>query len=279
MTGDSAVDALVAARAHLIHTDKITTYDELDVLAGDVDKDGEVSVDDYSVQVNAAVGNSEIDQNATGSEDEGTLEVADQVYTSTELGDYKTVAEEDVTLTFNDTLMDPSHYDIGDCEYKTDAETGEFYGEIVISGKGLFSGDITVRFEVVSLLEKIVATVNEVIDDANLSNVVKAKYELVNGVADIKVEVNASDIIRNNFDVDMEGLNGLLTKIDDFKARYLQKASLTVGDLAIANNGDFDRSAVKALVVFLVHISPMTKLFGQTILLPTQRLLHLQMVQ
>lgn len=245
LTGDSAIDVIDAAQAQRIHTGKVTPT-ELAIIAGDADKDGEITVDDYASQVNAAVGNKAVDQNATGSEKEGTLDVADQVYTSTDINDYKAVLDEDVSLTFNKVEIDANHYEIGDCEYVN--RDGEFFGTVEITGKGLFSGTVVVEFKVVSLLEKVVATVNEVIEDANLANVVKAKYEVVDGVADIKVEVNASNIIRGNFDVEMDGLNGLLTKIDDFKARYLQDASLTVGDLAIATNGDFDRSAIKALV-------------------------------
>ena len=245
LTGDSAIDVIDAAQAQRIHTGKVTPT-ELAIIAGDADKDGEITVDDYASQVNAAVGNKDVDQNATGSEKEGTLDVADQVYTSTDINDYKAVLDEDVSLTFNKAEIDANHYEIGDCKYVN--KDGEFIGTVEITGKGLFSGTVVVEFKVVSLLEKVVATVNEVIEDANLANVVKAKYEVVDGVADIKVEVNASDIIRGNFAVDMAGLNGLLTKIDEFKARHLQEVSLTVGDLAIANNGDFDRSAIKALV-------------------------------
>ncbi len=245
LTGDSAVDVIDAAQAQRIHTGKVEAT-ELALKAGDADKNGEITAEDYALQVNAAVGNKEVDQNATGSEKEGTLDVADQVYTSTDINDYNAVLDEDVSLTFNKAEIDAKHYEIGDCEYVN--KDGEFFGTVEITGKGLFSGSVIVEFKVVSLLEKVVATVNEVIADANLDNVVKAKYDVVDGVADIKVEVNASDIIRGNFDVEMAGLNGLLTKIEEFKARHLQEVSLTVGDLAIAENGDFNRSAIKALV-------------------------------
>lgn len=245
LTGDSAIDVIDAAQAQRIHTGKVEPTD-LALLAGDSDKDGEITAEDYALQVNAAVGNKEVDQNAKGSDEEGTLEIADQVYTSTDINDYTAILDEDVTLKFNDAEINADHYEIGDCNYVN--KDGEFFGTVEITGKGLFSGTVLVEFKVVSLLEKVVATVNEVIADANLDNVVKAKYDVVDGVADIKVEVNASNIIRGNFDVEMAGLNGLLTKIEEFKSRHLQEVSLTVGDLAIAENGDFDRSAIKALV-------------------------------
>ncbi len=246
LTGDSAIDVIDAAMAQRYHTGKIEAP-ELAVVAGDADKDGEIDVNDYALQVNAAVGNDGIGQNATGTEDAGIVEVEEQVYVSGDETKYA-LADEDVTLTYNDIEVDSKYFDISDVKYVKDAETSEIYGEVTITGKGLFHGEITLKIEVVSLLEKAVATVNEVIEDANLANVVEAKYELVDGVADIKVNVNASKIIRGQFNVDMNGLNGLLTKIDEFKARHLQEVSLTVGDLAIANNGDFDRSAIKALV-------------------------------
>ncbi len=246
LTGDSVIDVVDAAQAQRYHTGKVEAP-ELALVAGDADKDGEIDANDYSLQVNAAVGNDKINQNATGTEDTGLVEVDEQVYVSDNTGKYA-LAEEDVTLTFNDIEVDSKYFDISDVKYDRDVETNEIYGKVTITGKGLFHGSITLKIEVVSLLEKVVATVNEVIEDANLSEVVKAEYALVDGVADIKVNVNASKIIRGKFNIDMSGLNGLLTKIDEFKAEYLQEASLTVGDLAIAANGDFDRSAIKALV-------------------------------
>ena len=246
LTGDSVIDVIDAAQAQRISAGKVEAT-ELAVYAGDADKDGEITVDDYATQVNAAISEEPFNQNATGTEKTGIVEVDEQVFVSENKEDYA-LSDKDVTLTYNDIEVDSRYFDISDVKYDKVEETGEIYGEVTITGKGLFRGEITLKIEVVSLLEKAVATVNEVIEDANLADVVTAKYNVVNGVADIKVEVNASKIIRGNFDVNMAGLNGLLTKIDEFKAENLQEATLTVGDLAIATNGDFDRAAIKALV-------------------------------
>ena len=246
LTGDSVIDVVDAAQAQRISAGKVEAT-ALALVAGDADKDGEISVEEYGDQVNAAISEEPFNQNATGTEKTGIVEVDEQVFVSESKEDYA-LSDEDVTLTYNDIEVDSRYFDISDVKYDKVEETGEIYGEVTITGKGLFRGEITLKIEVVSLLEKAVATVNEVIEDANLADVVTAKYDVVNGVADIKVEVNASKIIRGNFDVNMAGLNGLLTKIDEFKAENLQEATLTVGDLAIATNGDFDRSAIKALV-------------------------------
>ena len=246
ISGDSVIDVVDAAMSQRIQSG-VAEATELALVAGDSDDDGEITANDYSVQVNAAVSEEDVDQKATGSDSAGLVEVEDQVYISGETTDY-TLADEDVTLTFNDLTVDSKYYEISNVDYVKDEETQEIYGEVTITGKGLFSGEIKVKVAVVSLLEKAVATVNEVLEDANLSETVYATYSLTDGVADIKLNVNASDIIRGNFSVDMNGLNGLLTKIDEFQVKYLQEASLTVGDLAIATNGDFDRSAIKSLV-------------------------------
>lgn len=249
VTGDSVYDVLDAVQVNRYSTG-VSTPEAIDVIAVDSDANGEISVEDYASYVNSVVSEEPIDQNAGKSDKDGLVEIDDQVYVSESADDYAPVADEDITLSYNDIVVDEKYYSVNKDSYKytKNEVTGEIVGTVNIEGKGLFGGVITVEFKVVSLLEKVVATVNEVIEDANLSNVVKAKYELVNGVADIKVEVNASNIIRGNFDVNMAGLNGLLTKIDAFQAKYLQEASLTVGDLAIATNGDFDRAAIKALV-------------------------------
>ncbi len=248
VTGDSVYDVLDMVQVNRFAENKAEPED-IDVIAVDTNEDGEISPEDYSSYVNTIKSNEAIDQNAGKTDTDGLVEIDDQVYTSENADDYQPVDDKDITLSYNDIVVDEKYYTVDKESYKyTKNDDGEIVGTVNIEGKGLFGGTITVEFNVVSLLEKIVGTVNEVIEDANLADVVAAKYDVVDGVADIKVEVNASNIIRGSFDVDMAGLNGLLTKIDSFKAKYLQEASLTVGDLAIATNGDFDRSAIKALV-------------------------------
>jgi len=248
VTGDSVYDVLDMVQVNRFAENKAEPED-IDVIAVDTNEDGEISPEDYSSYVNTIKSNDTIDQNAGKTDTDGLVEIDDQVYTSENADDYQPVDDEDITLSYNDIVVDEKYYTVDKESYKyTKNDDGEIVGTVNIEGKGLFGGTITVEFNVVSLLEKIVGTVNEVIEDANLAEVVTAEYNFVDGVADIQVKVDASDIIRGNFNVDMAGLNGLLTKIDSFKAKYLQEASLTVGDLAIATNGDFDRSAIKALV-------------------------------
>ena len=248
VTGDSVYDVLDMVQVNRFAENKAEPED-IDVIAVDTNEDGEISPEDYSSYVNTIKSNDTIDQNAGKTDTEGLVEIDDQVYTSENADDYQPVDDEDITLSYNDIVVDEKYYTVDKESYKyTKNDDGEIVGTVNIEGKGLFGGTITVEFNVVSLLEKIVGTVNEVIEDANLAEVVTAEYNFVDGVADIQVKVDASDIIRGNFNVDMAGLNGLLTKIDSFKAKYLQEASLTVCDLAIATNGDFDRSAIKALV-------------------------------
>ncbi len=248
VTGDSVYDVLDMVQVNRFAENKAEPED-IDVIAVDTNEDGEISPEDYSSYVNTIKSNEAIDQNAGKTDTDGLVEIDDQVYTSENASDYQPVDDEDITLSYNDIVVDEKYYTVDKESYKyTKNDNGEIVGTVNIEGKGLFGGTITVEFNVVSLLEKIVGTVNEVIEDANLDEVVYAKYEVVDGVADIKVEVDASKVIRGNFNVDMAGLNGLLTKIDSFKAKYLQEVDLTVGDLAIATDGDFDRSAIKALV-------------------------------
>ena len=248
VTGDSVYDVLDMVQVNRFAENNAEPED-IDVFAVDTNEDGEISPEDYSSYVNTIKSNDTIDQNAGKTDTDGLVEIDDQVYTSENADDYQPVDDEDITLSYNDIVVDEKYYTVDKESYKyTKNDDGEIVGTVDIEGKGLFGGTITVEFNVVSLLEKIVGTVNEVIEDANLAEVVTAEYNFVDGVADIQVKVDASDIIRGNFNVDMAGLNGLLTKIDSFKAKYLQEASLTVGDLAIATNGDFDRSAIKSLV-------------------------------
>jgi len=245
VTGDGVYDVIDLAQSAL-YANEQDVPDELDTLAVDGNNDGVIKVDDYSEIVNAVVGEKTVSQNGTGTEEESVVEIDDQVFTG---ADEPVVTIDDVTLTFNNGVIDSKHYEVvGDGEYDYIEEDGELYGVITVKGTGLFAGEATIKFKVVSLLEKIVATVNEVIADANLKDVVSVDRVVTGDVTDITVNVNASNIIRGNFDVDMAGLNGLLTKIEEFKAEYLQEVDLTVGDLAIATNGDFDRGAIKALV-------------------------------
>lgn len=248
LTGDSAIDVIDAAQSQRFHTGKVTPT-ELELLAGDADKDGEISVDDYASQVNAAVGNDDVDQNATGTKTESTLDVDAPVYTTDDLDSYineAPITEEDVTLEFNDIVVDSRYYAVTGYDYKE--VNGEFIGIATIEGKGLFSGITTVEFKVVSLLEKIVATVNGVIEDAKLDGVVKVEKagETVN------VKIDAGAVISGDFAADVSALNGLLAKIDDFRAKNLKEVDLVVENYAIANNGAFNRSEIKALGIDLI---------------------------
>ena len=248
LTGDSAIDVIDAAQSQRFHTGKVTPT-EIEVLAGDADKDGEISVDDYASQVNAAVGNDEVDQNATGTKTESTLDVDAPVYTTDDVDSYineAPITEEDVTLEFNDIVVDSRYYAVTGYDYKE--VNGEFIGTATIEGKGLFSGTTTVQFKVVSLVEKIVATVNGVIEDANLDSVVKVEK----AGSTIDVKINADAVISGDLAADVTALNGLLAKIDDFRAKNLKEVDLVVENYAIANNGAFNRSEIKAFGIDLI---------------------------
>ena len=248
LTGDSAIDVIDAAQAQRLHTGKVLPT-ELELLAGDTNKDGEISVDEYADQVNAAVGNVELDQNATGTDTEGKLEVDAPVYENSEKEYYEKnapITDEDVTLEFNDIVVDSRYYTVTGYDYEE--VNGEFIGTATIEGKGLFSGVTKVEFKVVSLLEKIVATVNGVIEDAKLDGVVK----VVKTGNKVDVVINAGTVITGDFAADVSALNGLLAKIDDFRAKNLKEVDLVVEDYAIANNGAFNRSEIKALGIDLI---------------------------
>ena len=248
LTGDSAIDVIDAAQSQRFHTGKVTPT-ELELLAGDADKDGEISVDDYASQVNAAVGNDDVDQNATGTKTESTLDVDAPVYTTDDVDSYineAPITEEDVTLEFNDIVVDSRYYAVTGYDYKE--VNGEFIGIATIEGKGLFSGITTVEFKVVSLLEKIVATVNGVIEDANLDSVIKVEK----AGSTIDVKINADAVISGDLAADVTALNGLLAKIDDFRAKNLKEVDLVVENYAIANNGAFNRSEIKAFGIDLI---------------------------
>lgn len=248
LTGDSAIDVIDAAQSQRFHTGKVTPT-ELELLAGDADKDGEISVDDYASQVNAAVGNDDVDQNATGTKTESTLDVDAPVYTTDDVDSYineAPITEEDVTLEFNDIVVDSRYYAVTGYDYKE--VNGEFIGTATIEGKGLFSGTTTVQFKVVSLVEKIVATVNGVIEDANLDSVIKVEK----AGSTIDVKINADAVISGDLAADVTALNGLLAKIDDFRAKNLKEVDLVVENYAIANNGAFNRSEIKAFGIDLI---------------------------
>ena len=246
VTGDSVVDVLDATMISRYANGHAKPTTKSEVIAVDTNDDGAITEAEYQEQVNVLVDSTkDFDQKQDGTKEEVKTEVENQVVT--DANDKPVIEEKDVNITFNNGVVSDEHYYVDSYTYKTN-DANELVGVAIIKGKGLFTGTVEVEFELVSLLEKIVATVNGVIADANLANIVTVNAVKNADVTDITVEVNATEAVSGNFDVNMAALNGLLTEIDEFKADNLQTASLTVGDYVIAENGDFSRSAIKALV-------------------------------
>ncbi len=245
VTGDSVYDVLDAVQMEK-YVKELATPSNVEVMAADKDNDGAISVEDFSKQVNVVVGELEVAQNNNGTVEESEVEVDDQVFT----GEAKpVVTTEDITLTFNNGLIDEEHYVIDeDSYYYYTNEAEELIGQVTVNGTGLFGGSAVVEFKVVSLLEKIVATVNGVIEDAKLNEVVN----LVKKGNNVDVVIDAGAVIAGDFAADVSALNGLLAKIDDFRAKNLKEVSLVVEEYALANNGAFNRGEIKALGFDLV---------------------------
>ena len=208
--------------------------------------DDEISEKDYQNIVNDVVSEA-VDQNK--GENANIVEsivVEDQIYT----GDKITIDGDDVEILFNEESLSQSHYQIVPDSYVTniDPETGKETVSVTLEGKGLFGGTITVEFEVIGLIQSIVDEVNAVIADAKLDNIVEVVYTNNADVDDIDIVINASNAIRGNFDVNMAAFNGLLAKIDEYRADKLEGLNLTVDNFALASNGSFSRGDVKNFV-------------------------------
>ena len=252
VTGDSVYDVLDAVQMNKYVSEQATPS-AVEVMAVDSNNDGDLSVEDFSEQVNVVVGDLDVAQKNEGTVEDSEVVVDDQVFVgeSEEEDELPVVNVEDVSLTFNNGVVESKHYAIvgdGSYNYEYDDVTGEYYGTITVQGTGLFGGTAVIKFPVVSLLEKIVATVNDVITDAKLDNIVKV---VKNGSA-VDVKINASAVIDGDIAADVDALNGLLAKIDDFRAKNLKEVSLVVEEFALASNGAFNRSEIKALAFDLV---------------------------
>ena len=208
--------------------------------------DDEISEIDYQNIVNDVVSES-VDQNkGTNANVVESIVVEDQIYT----GDKITIDSDDVEILFNKESLSQSHYQIVPDSYVTniDPETGKETISVTLEGTGLFGGTITVEFEVIGLIQSIVDEVNAVIADAKLGNIVEVVYTNNADVDDIDIVINASNAIRGNFDVNMAAFNGLLAKIDEYRADKLEGLNLTVDSFALASNGSFSRGDVKNFV-------------------------------
>ena len=201
---------------------------------------------------NTVVADKDINQNK-GDEKTNTVEsivIEDQVYTGAPV-----TVDGAVEILFNDSILANEHYEIVPDSYKSnvDKTTGKEKATVTLRGKGLFAGEIVVEFEIVGILQSIVNEVNKVIAEANLADVCQVVYTNNADVDNIDVVINASKAIRGDFNVNMEALNGLLTKIDEYRAENLPGLALTVDEFALASNGSFSRSDVKAFVFDLVR--------------------------
>ena len=199
---------------------------------------------------NAVMKDEEIDQNK-GDENANTVEsivIEDQVYTGEEI-----TVDGDIEILFNDAVLADDHYEIVKYDRNIDQTTGKEKATVTLKGKGLFAGEIVVEFEIVGILQSIVNEVNKVIAEANLADVCQVVYTNNADVDNIDVVINASKAIRGDFNVNMEALNGLLTKIDEYRAENLPGLALTVDEFALASNGSFSRGDVKAFVFDLVR--------------------------
>ncbi len=212
-----------------------------------------INVEAYQVAVNNAIldETEEVDQNQ--GQNANTVEsivIDDQVYTGAPV-----TVDGDVEILFNGGALSDTHYEIVPDSYKRniDQTTGKEKATVTLRGKGLFAGEIVVEFEIVGLLYDIVNEVNAVIEEAQLSDVVKAVYTNNADVDNIDIVVNASKAVRGDFDMNMAALNGLLAKIDEYRAEKLPGLNLVVDEFALASNGSFSRADVKNFVFDLVR--------------------------
>ena len=209
-----------------------------------------ITVDTYQTVVNNAVIDDEkIDQNK--GQNANTVEsivIEDQVYTGAPVE-----VDGDIEILFNNATLANDHYEIVKYDRNIDQTTGEEKATVTLKGKGLFAGEIVVEFQIVGILQSIVNEVNKVIAEANLADVCQVVYTNNADVDNIDVVINASKAIRGDFNVNMEALNGLLAKIDAYRAENLPGLALTVDEFALASNGSFSRGDVKAFVFDLVR--------------------------
>lgn len=247
VNGDSAcdvLDAMILANVSA-YKDSFGADDAVKMAAKTPETlDEDLDETDYQAIVNSVVSDV-VDQNkgANANVVEDAV-IEDQIYTGSEIK-----PEDDIVITFNDGVLSNEHYKVVGYELNTDLTTGEKKAIVTIEGTGLFSGTRVIEFEIVGILQDIVNEVNAVIKEAALDDLVKVIYTPVddnNGNVDI--EVNASKFIRGDFEANMAAFNGLLARIDEYRAEKLQEVDCTVGEFALANNGSFSRAAIKNFV-------------------------------
>ncbi len=247
VNGDSACDVLDAMILANIsaYKDSFGADDAVKMAAKTPETlDEDLDETDYQAIVNSVVSDV-VDQNkGTNANVVEDAVIEDQIYTGLEIK-----PDEDIVITFNEEVLSNEHYKVVGYEFNTDLTTGEKKAIVTIEGTGLFSGTRVIEFEIVGILQDIVNEVNAVIKEAALDDLVKVIYTPVddnNGNVDI--EVNASKFIRGDFDANMAAFNGLLARIDEYRAEKLQEVDCTVGEFALANNGSFSRTAIKNFV-------------------------------
>lgn len=254
VNGDSACDALDAFYISKVSNNRVEAPTDVATKMAATSPDMfEEDITDATYQTmvnNALASEGEVDQNK--GENANTVEsviIDDQVYTGAPVK-----VDGDVEILFNSAILSDEHYEIVEDSYvrNIDQTTGKEKASVTLRGKGLFAGEIVVEFEIVGLLYDIVNEVNAVIEEAQLSDVIKAVYVNNEDVDTIDIVLNASKAIRGDFDVNMSALNGLLARIDEYRAEKLPGLNLVVDEFALASNGSFSRADVKNFVFDLV---------------------------
>ncbi len=241
LNGDGVFDVLDAATAQKLSTDKDVDFGadaEIFVKAADLNEDGAIDANDYAAQVNGVAAEA-IDQPADGTDTKIEFEeIGTQPYTGVEV-----TPEGEVVINFDGGSLDLGT-DFEVVNYTENIELG--IATMVVKGTGAFAGTQTLTFEIVGLLQDIANEMDTVAVDAGLERLVSVDYDSV--AKNFAVTVNATELLSGNIDGNMAALNGLLTKMDAYRAENLQGIDLTVGDYEVAVDGAVNRGELKGLV-------------------------------
>ena len=241
LNGDGVFDVLDAAAAQKLSTGKTVDFGaDADIFekAADLNEDGAIDANDYSAQVNG-VATEAIDQPADGTDTKIEFEeIGTQPYTGVEV-----TPEGEVVINFDGGELElGEHFKV--VSYTENIELGT--ATMVVEGTGVFAGQQTLTFQIVGLLEDIANEMDTVCVEAGLERLVSVDYDSV--AKNFAVTVNATELLKGNIDGNMAALNGLLTKMDAYRAENLQGIDLTVGDYEVAVDGAVNRGELKGLI-------------------------------
>ncbi len=241
LNGDGVFDVLDAAAAQKLSTNKDVDFGadaDLFAKAADLNEDGAIDANDYSAQVNGVAAEA-IDQPADGTDTKIEFEeIGTQPYTGVEV-----TPEGEVVINFDGGELKLGE-DFKVVSYTENIELGT--ATMVVEGTGVFAGQQTLTFQIVGLLEDIANEMDTVCVEAGLERLVSVDYDSV--AKNFAVTVNATELLKGNIDGNMAALNGLLTKMDAYRAENLQGIDLTVGDYEVAVDGAVNRGELKGLI-------------------------------